>query len=251
MNKVKFIIAIVVMILLFGFVIFMNYDRINDFINNKQWEVVDSIATIYPNKYLQLESAGDKVLVIESDKISAYGNSANSEYSLVTNYKEVVVDCSRDYAVVGENGGSKLMLFNEKEKLWEFDTSGEILAVSVNKNGYVACVYSKSGYKSLIKVIKPNGEEMFTNYLASTYAIDAEISNDNKYLAIAEVNAEGINMESDVKIVDMNNTTESAVRTIDLESDTLILDMEYNDKNELLVWRIRGLKRFLRLMRRV
>ena len=235
MNRVKFIVIVVIMILLFSFVIFMNYNRIEDFINNKQWEMIAPIATIFPDKYLQIASAGNKLLVIESDKVNAYINTNVYEYKLDINFKDVVVDSDKGYCVIGENGGSKLMLLNEKGKLWEFDTNGEIMAVSVNKNGYVACVYGKSGYRSLIKVLTPTGEELFTNYLVSTYAVDADISNDNKYLAIAEINTEGINLESDVKIVDMNNTQESGVRTIKLDNNTFLLDVEYTDKNELLL----------------
>ena len=235
MNKLKYILIIVFMIAVFSFVIFMNYDRINDFINNKQWQVVNSIATIHPDKFLQVGSSGDKLVLIESDKISAFTNSNISEFSISSNIKEVVVDSCRDYCVIGENGGGKLILLNDKGKLWEFDTKGEILSVSVNKNGYVSCIYAKSGYKSLIKVINPNGEELFTNHLASTYAVDSEISNDNKFLAIAEVNTEGINMESSIKVVDMNNTTSKEIKNVSLDSNTLVLDIEYTDKNDLLI----------------
>ena len=53
-------------------------------------------------------------------------------------------------------------------------------------------MYSQAGYKSLIKVFSNTGKELFTNYLASTYAIDVAISNDNKTLAVAEIDANGI-----------------------------------------------------------
>ncbi len=235
MSRSKFIIIIVVMVLLFALVIFINRDRITSFINSKQWEIVDSIATIYPNKYLGVAGCGDKILVIENDKVTAYTNSTASSYSESINIKDVVVDSNKDYCVIGETQGSKLFLFNEKGKVWEFDVNGEIQEVAVNKNGYVACIYSKSGYRALIKVINNNGEEVITNYLASTYAVDADISNDNKYLTIAEINVDGINLESSLKIVDIFNTKENEAKTVPMERNTLILDVEYDDKNELLV----------------
>lgn len=235
MNKVKIIIVIVVMIVLVSFVIFMNYDKINNYINDKQWQIVDSIAQIYTNKYLQIGSCGDKIIIIENDRVCAYTSTASPEYIVDCNMKDVVIDSNRDYCAIGENGGSRLILLNDKGKLWDFDVSGEIMAVSVNKNGYVACIYSKSGYKSLVKVIDASGSELFTNHLASTYALDAEISTDNKILAIAEVNTEGINMESDIKIVNINGTESRDFKTVKLDSNTLVLDIEYTDKNELVV----------------
>lgn len=235
MTKGKYILIIVIMVILFSTVMFLNYDTIVNFINNKQWELVDSIATILPNKYLAVSSMGDELVLIETDKISGYTNTNVADFSMSATFKSVITDSERDYSVIAEDGGSKLMLLSENKKLWEFDTNGEVLAVSVNKNGYAACIYAKSGYKSLIKVFKPNGEELFTNYLASTYAVDVEISNDNKYLAIAEVNTEGINMESAIKIIDVNHAQSEAVETIKLENNTLVLDIEYTDKNELFV----------------
>lgn len=235
MTKGKLILIIIVLIAIFSTIFYLNYDNIINFIDNKEWEYVSPIAKILTNKYLQASSAGDELIVIESDKISAYTNSSVSDFTVTNMLRAAISDDVGDYSVVGEAGGSKFILLNEKGKVWEFDTQGEILALSVNKNGYVACIYSKNGYKSLIKVIKPNGEEMFTNYLASTYAVDVEISNDNKYLALAEVNAEGINMESSVKIIDMNKAEAEAITTVKLDSNTLVLDIEYNDKNELLV----------------
>ncbi len=235
MTKGKFILIVVFMIVLFSTVIYLNYDKIENFINNKQWELVDSIATIFPDKYLATASMGKDLIVVESDKVSGYTNSNVKTFSIDTTFKSVILDDEQEYCVIGEDGGSKLILLADEKKLWEFDTTGELLSVSVNKNGYVACIYAKNGYKSLIKVLKPSGEEMFTNYFASTYAVDAEISNDNKYVAIAEANVEGINVESDIKIIDMNNVQAEAIETIKLENNTLLLDIEYTDKNELLI----------------
>lgn len=235
MSKVRFIIIVVFLILIFGFVIFMNYSKIENYVNNKQWEVITPVATISLDKYMQSRGCGDKLLVVDNDKISIYSNSNIDEFKETINFKEVVIGSEGDYCVVGEKNGSKLLLFNEKGKVWDFDVNGEILAVSVNKNGYVVCIFAKSGYKSLVKAINPNGEELFTNYLASTYALDADISSDNKHLAIAEVNTDGITIEPDIKIVDVNNATDSGYTTIKLDNGSLILDVEYTDKGELLV----------------
>lgn len=235
MTKGKLILIIIILVAIFSTILYINYDNIVNFVDNKEWEVADSIAKIIPNKYLQLSCAGDELIIIESDQVSTYTYSEVPIYTVQTALREVVSDSESSYSIIGEVSSGKLVLLNEKGKLWDFNVNGEILTVSVNKNGYVACIYSKSGYKSLIKVIKPTGEEMFTNYLASTYAVDVEISNDNKYLALAEVNTEGITLESSVKIIDMNKAVDETIKTVKLDNNTLLLDVEYTDKNELLM----------------
>lgn len=39
----------------------------------------------------------------------------------------------------------------------------------------------------MVKVYSPEGKDLFTMYLSTTYAVDIDISEDNKYLAVAEI----------------------------------------------------------------
>lgn len=86
-----------------------------------------------------------------------------------------------------------------------------------------------------MKIITPAGEELFTSYLASTYALDVSITNDNKFLAIAEINTDGIHVISSIKIININNLQSENVKKIDLEENSLLVDIEYNEKSELLI----------------
>lgn len=116
------------------------------------------------------------------------------------------------------------------EKVWENIIPGNIYSVYVNKNGYVAVTYKQSGYKSLVKIISPTGIELFTSYLASTYALDVAITNDNKTLAIAEVDTEGIHVTSAIKIIDINNLENSNVKRFALDENSIIVNIEYTEK---------------------
>lgn len=71
--------------------------------------------------------------------------------------------------------------------------------------------------------------------MTSTYAVDTEISNDNKIFALAEIDTDGINVSSSIKFIDMNNASENNVKKIELENNMLITDIEFTEKNELLI----------------
>lgn len=235
MKKSKLVIIAIVMIAICSTVIYLNYDNIVKYITNREWEIADSIAKINIDNYLAVSGTNSNLIIINSDDIKLYTNSLELKTKIDYTVKNPVYSSSGEYCVIGEKGESKICLINEETKIWDMNITGSILNVSVNKNGYVVIMYTQSGYKSLVKVIKPDGTELFTSYLASTYAIDADISNDNKTLAIAEINADGIKMQSSIKIIHIDKIDEQQVNVINLGDGVLVIDIEFNNKNDLLI----------------
>ena len=92
-----------------------------------------------------------------------------------------------------------MYLITDKDISWQANTEGNISKVYVNKNGYVAVVITDTSYKTVIEMYNPEGKEMFKTYLSSTRTADVAISNDNKYLAIAEVDTSGTIIQSNIK----------------------------------------------------
>ena len=117
---------------------------------------------------------------------------------------------------------------------------GSISQIHVNKNGYVAVVLADSSYKNVIALYEPQGKgkSMFKTYLSSTRATDIAISNDNKHLAIAEVDTSGTIIQSNIKIMSVekasSDPTNSLEYNIKSASDKLITNVKYQDKNKLL-----------------
>ena len=80
---------------------------------------------------------------------------------------------------------------------------------------------------------------MFTTFLASTRAIDVSISNDNKYLAIAEIDTSGTAIQSSIRIMSIekakNGETENSLeKTYTSEAGKLIANIRYQNKNKLI-----------------
>lgn len=63
--------------------------------------------------------------------------------------------------------------------------------ISINKNGYVAVTVVDTSYKTVIEMYDNQGNRLFKTFLSSTRVISTTISNDNKYLAIAEIDTSG------------------------------------------------------------
>lgn len=242
-NKKYIIFLLIIISICFLLVGYFNYEKIVGFFNAKEWEFAESFATIKIENISQVE-AGKKLIVYANNKLDFYGNSSKSEYSENMKITEFISNTYDDYLVMIPRETNEIYLFRDSELIWKNKFNGNILNASVNKNGYVTVIYSQSGYK--IKIFKPTGEELFTTYLGSTYALDVEMSNDNKTLYIAEIDTEGIKIKSNIKIIDISNigtniNLSPSVENISLGVDELITDIEYTNANSLLILKDSGI----------
>ena len=235
MTKNKFMLICFFIIIVSAVIFYYNSEKIISYFENKEWELADSVGSVTVNNYLEMEGTLSNLIVIGTNYIKGYSNEGKEELDLFMPFQDIISDAEGDYCIIGEKSGTNIYMICGNQKIWESKITGSIYDVYVNKNGYAAVIYKQSGYKSLVKIITPTGEELFTSYLASTYALDVAITNDNKKLAIAEVDAEGIHVVSSIKIIDINNLENQNVKKIDLEENSLIVNIEYNEKNELLI----------------
>lgn len=236
MTKKKFISFCVFVVIISGIVFYYNSEKIISYFQNKEWELADSVGSVsLSTNYIKAEGTFSKLILVGNNYIKGYSNEAKEEFDIFASFQDVTCDSAGDYMVIAEKNGTVVYLICGNEKVWENIIPGNIYSVYVNKNGYVAVTYKQSGYKSLVKIISPTGIELFTSYLASTYALDVAITNDNKTLAIAEVDTEGIHVTSAIKIIDINNLENSNVKRFALDENSIIVNIEYTEKNELLV----------------
>ena len=239
MNK-KWTIVIVCVAIIVAIITYLNFDKIEQYIMSKQWQFVDSIATIQADNINQI-ATGKNLVTLTKNSVDFYKDMDKPINTISVVTSEIITSVANEYTVIADKVSGNVYMIKENQKVWESKVKGTIFDIVVNKNGYVAITYSQVGYKSTIKVLKPNGEELFTTFLGSTYAIDIDIADNNKRLAIAEVNTEGIKLESNIKIVEISNTTDIKATTVYTAADSLILDIEYTTDNNLYILKDNGI----------
>lgn len=190
----------------------------------------DQNANIYAfNKYIG---------VLNKNKFTIYGNAGNEEKSLEVQVSNPIFDSANRFLVMAEKKGKKVYLITDKDITWEAEVEGNISQVHVNKNGYVAVVITDTIHKTVVNMYNAEGKEMFKTYLSSTRTADVAISNDNKHLAIAEVDTSGTIIQSNIKIISIDKAssdpTNSLENTYKGEADKLITNIKYQDKNKLV-----------------
>ena len=139
---------------------------------------------------------------------------------------------------VCEENGQKFYLISGREKIFENEAEGNITQINVNRNGYVSIVLSNASYKSIVKVYDRSGKSIFKTNLVSSIVVDVSISQDSKYLAIAEVDISGLIIKSSIQIISIELTqtkpNESTLYKYEAPTDKLILNIEYQEKGKLI-----------------
>ena len=176
--------------------------------------------------------------ILSKNKLSLYSSSGEEENNLEVQITNPLFDSANRFLVIGESNGQKVYVIEDKEVAWESEVEGNISKVYVNKNGYVAVIMTGMSYKSGVQVFDPEGNSLFISFLSSTTAVDVAISNDNKYLAIAEVDTSGTIIQSNIRIIsietaktDPSNSVESNYKS---EQNKLIVNIAYQDKDRIV-----------------
>ena len=246
-NKKKIWIAIgIVVIILINISIMIVYsvnDTAHDWIdvNIFRKEVKQDNATTIDLKENQDSSiyAFNKYIgVLSKAKLSIYSNTGSEEKSLDIQISDPLWNSANRFLAIAENKGQKIYVLADKDISWEANVDGNISQVHINKNGYIAVVISDTSYKTVIKMYDSQGKPLFNTYLSTTRAVDISISNDNKYLAIAEVDTSGTMIQSSIRIMSIDkaskNETDTLENTFKCPENKLITNIKYQDKNRLV-----------------
>ncbi len=184
--------------------------------------------------------AYDKYIsILNNNVLSIYNSSAKKSAELGIAVTNPIFESNNKYLVIAEKGGKKVFCVSGKNLAWQSDVDGEISRLNVNRNGYVTVIVSQTTYKTVVIAFNPNGKELFKTYLSDFYAIDSDISNDNKYLAIADVNTSGTAVQSNIRILSLEkleiDTENAIIYNQDSEINQLVAGIKYDDAGNLVV----------------
>ena len=178
------------------------------------------------------------ITVLSKNVLTSYNSSGKEESKIDVRISKPIIASNEKYMVIAEQNGKKVYLISGSNLLWQEDLDGSISKVNVNKNGYVTVIITNSTYKSIVVTFNPNGRELFRRYLSKTLAIGADISSDNKYLAIGEIDYSGTAIKSTVEILSMElaqtKSEDPIVYQYDSESGKIVTDLKYIDKDSVV-----------------
>lgn len=197
-------------------------------------------------KYIELDGdentqiyAYDKyICVFRKKSLEFYNKLGNQVATIDLDINRAVFTSSGKYMAICEEQGQKFYLICGKEKLFENEIEGNINQINVSESGYISIVLSNASYKSIVDVYNKSGTEVFKTNLVTSRVADICISQDGKYLAIAEIDISGILIQSSVQIVSIElaqtNPKEAFIYKYQAPTDKLIINIEYQEKDRLI-----------------
>lgn len=178
------------------------------------------------------------ICVFRKKTLEFYNKVGTQVDKMELDINEAVFTTAGRYMAICEENGQKFYLICGKEKLFESEIEGNITQINVSKNGYVSIVISNTSYKSIVDVFDKTGREVFKTNLVSSRVADVCISQDSKYLAIAEVDLSGILIQSKIQVVSIElartNPEEAILYKYEAPTDKLIMNVEYQEQNRLI-----------------
>ncbi len=190
------------------------------------------------SKNINIYAYSKYLAILDQNVLKLYNKLGNQEHTLDIEISNPIFESNGDYLCIAEKGGQKVYLIYNKNIIWQDEIEGNISSINVNKNGYVSVIISGTSYKTVVQTFDSKGNELFKNYLSTTNVIDTDISNNNKYLAIAEANFSGIVIQSNIKIISIddakNNLDKPIKYTYMAKPNDLIINVKYNNKGNLI-----------------
>lgn len=246
-NKKKILISILISILVIGIIVIVSLYITNkdarEWIDTKIFrkQVTQnnvSVIELDAGQTSNIYAFNKYIGILNKNKLNIYGNNGNKETEIDLQINNPIFNSANRFLAIAETKGQKVYLIEDKQVIWENSIEGNISQINVNESGYVAVIISDTSYKSIIEVFDPKGNELFKRFLSTTMAVDVSISNDNKHLAIAEVNPSGTVIQSNIRIISIEKAktdpANSEEKNYTSEANRLVTNVNYQNKNKLI-----------------
>lgn len=237
-SKLKIIILSIISIIVI--LVLASYTTNQDFRNYIDLNILGKQVTENSLETIEINSDDNPTIfaydsyigVLSKNNLNLYNSNSTIISELDIDISTPIVETNEQFAVIAENGGNKFYVINNTEISWQGKVDGNIQKVNINQNGYVTIIVSNSTYVSIVILFNSDGTELFKTYLPTTYAMCADVSTDNSYLAIGEIDYSGTVLKSNVRVMDVS----SAERVYDYSSDNnnIITNIKYYDKENAI-----------------
>lgn len=245
LNKKKIIIAtIIAFLVIIAIVVMAIYSNNREARNWIDKNILKKEVKQNNLQTIEIETKNDSVCafykyigILNKNQFDIYSSTGKKEKTLNLEITTPIFSSNGRYLAVAEKRGKKLYIISDKDILWEKEIEGNIDQVTINENGFIAVTIVDTSYKTVVAMYNNQGDLKFKTF-SSTRVVSTSISNDNKYLALAEVDTSGTLIQSDIKIIsiaDVQTDSENSFKNIiNGDNDELIINIKYQGKNRLI-----------------
>ena len=178
---------------------------------------------------------GKNIITLSSGELKVYDFEGNNKNTIKMKIGNPIYDIEDRYMGIADKNVTKIYLIDDDKLAWEKTLDVTVEKIKVNKNGYMVVVTKDSVYKSVVSLYSNKGELLFKSYVSNGYVIDTEISPDNNYLVIGEVDYSKTFTESTVKVIDVKKAIKAEEGSLinTFVKDKLLVNLKIKENSNI------------------
>jgi hypothetical protein len=171
-------------------------------------------------------SAGDGLAVASATGMQLFDSKGDSVVHEIFSMDVPAVATSKLHCAFYDIGGTVLRLAGFDGSYTDMDTENNIVSVNMNENGWMAVVTEESGYKGAVTVYNADLAPVYEWQSGSGYIISAQVSPDNKRMAVLSADSSG------GKVTSFSFDSEKEKGSISLTGE-LFFDLRYMSEDRI------------------
>lgn len=135
-------------------------------------------------------SRGSYYYVLSDTKITAYSNAGKELFSYVHGFEKPVLKTSRTRALVFNQGGNDVLIFNLNELKVSFTTERPILTAAISDSGVFGVVTDSDNYSSAVSIYSKKEKLIYEWYSSEGTVNNLAIAPNGKKIAVSVFTSE-------------------------------------------------------------
>ena len=191
------------------------------------------VSSINPSRVIVSDN---NIYLLRNGEMSIYDRKGQEKKKDKVSVGTPLYKVSGKYLALGDRESTSIYLYEDETAKWERKLEMPVLSISVNSEGYVSVVTKDSIYKSVVIVFDKSGKQIFKTYISQGYTIDTDISRDNNFLAIAEIDYSKTIANSNVKIISIPKAKTDPKNAIvnEFMINKLIVNIKFKENRDLI-----------------
>lgn len=169
----------------------------------------------------------DGIARVTSDSLSIIDNIGTQFQNVLTGFNSPALITTDKYVLTYDRGGNKLIVTNSFAVLYEKTFEDNIVNVSMNDSGYFAVVTESEAYKNKLIVFDDSFKEIYKINSMSRYILSADISNDNKHIAVSSIYTKDDNVLPQINYYKLSS--EDALWNVDFQDSPAVMVVTKDD----------------------
>ena len=198
------------------------------FSGSKTMDVFVEYGDVYKTK-----SIGINVMIYNNKGAKAIDRNGKIDWQISQSLSEPLAESDGDYVLLADLAGNHFgAVYKNGKMINEFKLDNDIISAKVTNKGYAAFATDTDGYKGKVTLFNKKGREIYAWNSGSGYIADIDITDNGRYLAVAQINTDGDAVNTKMQFID---TSRGEIIATAERKDEAAVEVKFTSSNKLLL----------------